>query len=318
MCAIMMLLNLSNAFAFCADGMAKPNFTEGEVVEVIYAQAPLFSLDPRIGQKGSLINLFHSSIVLAQGADERRRYWTLEFGFTASSPLSIMAPEFVTNESAPGGMSMVWHNDAKYCLTYGLLHGRTHWTTHLDVVMSVSVEDVMQAFSDFVAPLNRTKPGEKPQYHNFKVAHAGFFGSIKKTFIEDLTCNHGALWFIHYLNGAVLGNTVPPDFKFKGTVAVVNAWGVKRVDPTDTDMKHVLDYYMKLSEVISSEKSLLQKFVDLVELAVERKYAYDPNTGEYFELIGNFFPWLNFQYDALTLKGPPWLEKSTSAEALIV
>jgi hypothetical protein len=314
----LVLLRISTAAAFCSDGMAKPNFTKGEVVEVIYAQAPLFSLDPRIGQHLGLINLFHSSIVLAQGADSNRRYWTLEFGSTAPSPLAIMAPEVIANKSAPGGASMLWHNDAKYCLTYGLLHGTRHWTTHLDVVMSVSVEDVTRAFDDFVAPLNRSKPGEKPQYHTFKVAHAGFFGGIKHTFVEDMTCNHGALWFIHYLNGAVLGNLVPPDFKFKGTVAVVNAWGVKRVHSSDPQWEHVLKYYGKLSEVVSSKKSLLQKFVDLIELAVERRYVYDPNSGEYFELIGNFFPWVSFQYDALTLTGPPWLEISNTTRSILV
>merc|ERR1712046_125722 len=115
-----------------------------------------------------------------------------------------------------------------------------------------------------------------------------------------------------------MGNTVPPDFQFKGTVAVVNAWGVKQVKSTDPQWKHVLNYYRKLSEVVSSSKSLLHKLVDLMELSVERRYAYDPNTGEYFKLIGNFFPWVVFQYDTLTLRGPPWLDVYTPARTLLV
>jgi hypothetical protein len=304
--SLLLLAVLADA-TFCPDGMSKPNFTKGEIVEVLYAQAPLFSLDPKIGQHLSLINLFHSSVVLAQGVDTDRQYWTLEFGFMNPSPLAVMVPQLVANESTPGGTSLVWRNDAKYCLTYGLLHGRHHWTTHLDIVMSTSAEDVTRVFDDFVIPLNNSKPGNRPQYHNFKVAHAGFFGKIEKTFIEDLTCNHGALWFIHYLS--TLGNPIPPDFQFKGTVALVNAWGVKQVDTTSPwQWKNVVNYYRKLSEVVSSNKSHVRKLLDVVELVVERRYAYDPNSRNYYELIGNFFPWVVFQYDSLTLTGPPWIE----------
>lgn len=310
-----LLLALSyadSAGAFCPDGMSSPDFNPAHAVEVIIAQAPLFSTNPAVGQKLKMINLFHTSLVFAQGSGFSRKYWTMEFGFTRDSDFEVMAPQVVANSSAVDGTSLVWDQDSKYCLTPGLLHGREHWTEKLEVVTTVSADQVASAFEHFVKPLNSTQHGDRPQYHNFRVAKTGFWnGGIEHTFIKDLTCNHGVQWFMHHIVTA-LGANLSPTFELKGTIAVVSVNNVTLVDTTNAmEWRRVVSFYRRWGELINSNKSKERKLLDLALLTFERKYAYDPNRGLYYELIGNYAPFMHFEYATFPLAGPPFaLEKT--------
>lgn len=315
---LLALSYVDSAGAFCPDGMSLPDFNTAHAVEVIVAQAPLFSLNPAVGQKLSMINLFHTSLVFAQGSGFSRKYWTMEFGFTKDSDFEVMAPQVVPNSSAVDGTSLVWDQDSKYCLTPGLLHGRKHWTTKLEVVTTISVDQVVSAFDNFVKPLNSTQHGDKPQYHNFRVAKAGFWdGDITNTFIKDLTCNHGVQWFIHHIVTA-LGANIPPNFKLKGTIAVVSVNNVTLVDTTNArEWRRVVNFYRRFRELINSNKSKERKILDLALLAFERKYAYDPNAGLYYELIGNYAPFMRFEYATFPLTGPPFSLEETQLKGAV-
>jgi len=298
------------SYPFCTDGISKADLAENEAVEVIFAQAPLFSTNPSIGQKGKYLNLYHTCIVLAQGAGSSRRYWTLEFDFTGGDVLKSIIPQFHLNLSAPGGVSMVWHNDARYCLTEGIKWGEQHWTKNFQILFDVTAAQVQQTFTDLVSVVNTTAVDTKPEYQLWRVAKKSPDSSM---LVQDMTCADGALWFLHHLK-TVHKAIFPPTFEFRGTATILNADHVKKVDMSDWKAVDKMALYFKImADLVGANKSMAHRLIDVLLLVHEsKKYVYDSNMQVYYELSGNNLPWIWFEYAQYGLLGPPWLQPNST------
>lgn len=292
-------------YPFCSDGVSKADFADNEAVEVIFAQAPLFSSNPKFGDKGKYLNLFHTTIILSQGAGATRRYWTLEFDYMKPNVLHSLAPyDFNLNLSAPGGVTMVWDNDIRYCLNEGIKWGRKHWSKSFEVIFTVTSEQAKEAMSNFVGKMNTTTSGNKPQYQVWRVATRW---PEQKMLLQDTTCADGANWFLHHFM-KVHKAIPPPGFEFKGTVTYLNAESIRPVDMNDwIQVDKMVLWYKVMADMIAPHHSILRRGIDaLALLNQEIKYVYDANTEVYYEVLGNKFPWFSYQYAHYPIQGPWW------------
>merc|ERR1719261_2261731 len=94
-----MVVAFAQRYDFCLDGKSDvPAEWDGAVnpsIEVIYAQAPLFSTNPKIGQAGKYLNLYHTAIALRQTntvSNAEQKYWTLEFDVQSGSIVDATLP----------------------------------------------------------------------------------------------------------------------------------------------------------------------------------------------------------------------------------
>jgi hypothetical protein len=274
-------------------------------VDVIYAQAPLFSTNPKIGKKLEYLNLYHSSLLFAQGNGSSRQYWTLEFDFTGGNLLKGVVPEIVDNGSSS---VLKWDTAARYCLTPKLLWGRHHWSKRFEVLMSLTPDQVMRAFDEFLFPLNSTQSLERPQYQLWRVAKVGILGQVKEVLVNDVTCQDGAVWFLNHLTTV---SKVKPfiNFRLKATATLVYASRIVPVNTRDPmQWKRVVEFYKTFSNMLQGNTSIFHKLVDVAEIIFDRKYIYDSNAGVYYEIHGNHVPWIQFGYPEFPLRSPPWLE----------
>lgn len=294
-------------YPFCTTGISKANFSENEPVEVIFAQAPLFSTNPSIGDKGKYFNLYHTCIVLAQGAGSSRRYWTLEFDFAGGSILQSIVPQFQST-----GFPMVWHNNARYCLTEGVLWGEEHWSKSFRILFAVTPAQIQQTFTDFVGSVNTSTPDTKPQYQLWRVAKKW---PDSEMLVQDSTCSDGVLWFLHDLT-SVHNVMLPPDFEFRATVVRLNAERVVAIDKNDKQkVDNMVVFFKIMSDLISANKSIAHRLLDVLELGLGgRKYVYDTNSEVYYELSGNRLPWISFEYASYSIMGPPWRLPTTTPD----
>jgi hypothetical protein len=296
-------------YPFCTEGISpsQANFSD-EPVEVIFAQAPLFSNNLKIGQKGKYLNLYHSCLVLAQGAGASRRYWTLEFDYTGGNLLQSLTPEFKSNPET--GLPMVWHNDARYCLTEGVLWGEKHWSKTFRILFAVTPAQMRQAFTDFIGTVNSTVPDTKPQYQLWRVAKRW---PDTEMLVQDTTCADGAVWFLNHFT-STQNVMLPQDFEFRATVVKINADHVTAIDTSDkSQVDNMVAYYKLAADVINSNATMEERLFDVLELALGgRKYVYDSNSKVYYELKGNKFPWVSFVYAQYSIMGPPWMQPNTS------
>jgi len=305
-------------YKFCKNGVPKANFVDSEPVEVIYAQAPLFSTNKAIGQKGKYLNLFHTCIVLAQGAGDSRKYWTLEFDFTGGSVLSSIVPKMHFNPFKKGDVTFTWNNDARYCLSEGVLWGEKHWTERFDVVFTITAAQARETFDVFVASANHTaaSPAGSAQYQLWRVAKKW---PEREMLVQDITCTDGAVWFLHHIvtqHKAI----APPDFELKGTATILNAESVKLVDMKNGSAVDKMALYFKaMSDLISANKSIERRLLDVMYLVHdEKKYVYDSNMKRYYELSGNKVPFIWFEHANYELVGLPWGKSSETSSTMIV
>jgi hypothetical protein len=286
------------------DGIASPDFSNASQVDVIFAQAPLFSANPKIGDKLGLLNLYHTSLVFAQGEGPSRRYWTLEFDFIGGNLVKGLVPDIIVNQSS-GMESLHWRNDARYCLTDGLLWGQKHWSKRFDVLMSISPNEAKGAFHEFMMASNTTS-----KYQLWRVAQTNFRGEIEATFVKDTTCADGAVWFVHYLFSQFARAVPSKPVDLRATVVVVEATHVEAVNTNDLDAwRNVVGFYKQLVDLTSGNKSTMHKLEELAEVFFERKFVYDSNVGVYYEIHGNWLPWMRWEYASFPLTGPPWVAK---------
>jgi hypothetical protein len=303
-----LLLHLAAAqdYPFCLDGIAIPEFSSNEKVDIIYAQAPLFSTNKKIGNKFALLNLFHSSLVFAQGKGSERQYWTLEFDFTGGNLLRGIVPNIVEHNGSPYTASLHWEsNNARYCLTTGLLWGEEHWSKRFEVLMSVHPDQLRHTFTDFLTPLNSTSDDIRPQYQLWRVTRFGLLGGPREILVRDVTCQDGAVWFLHHLTSA-LKVTNEVDWKLRATAVYIHARRVVPVDVSNPEeWKRVVNFYKKLGHMLG-KNTIFSRLLDVAEIIFRRKYVYDTNSGIYYEVLGNYLPWMTFGYPEYPIEGPPW------------
>jgi len=319
---ILLLLICSTAraqiYSFCKDGISETNFGDNEPIDVIVAVSALFSTNPKLGRVTGLFGMYHGSLIFGQGTGESRRYWTLEFDNTATNFVSGIVPDIVSNSTSPGGASLNWHNDARYCLEEGVKWGIKHWGKRFDVVASITVDQARKAFTHFVSVVNTTSHGMRPQYELFRVVDTDFFGASKNTLVKEITCFDGVAWFLHYLKSA-LGVALPADFVLEGTVVSLKAHSLKRVNTDDpTEMTEMLRYWRILADVTSEDQSPLGKALDMVKYVSSDKYVYDNGAGVYYRLSGSSSWFPSVHYMEIPLVTPPSMRASESASLAIV
>jgi len=283
--------------AVACQGIAAPELGDdgGEAsVDVILAQAPLFSSDKSIGKKLGLLDLFHSAIVFRQGgANSSSRYWTLEFD-AIGNVVSAECP-------AIAGSTLTWNNDARYCLTEGVYWGEKHWSKTYEVVMRITSAQARSLFKDFVQPLNGTSSRGIPFYQLWHVVQGGSLESV----VQDISCGDGAMWVLNYIVNT-LGVPARDGFVYRYTRIFVRADNVTLVNSSDpAEWKQVVAYYQWVASLGSRANSIGQKFVALLH-AVPIRYVFDRNAGVYYRLLRHRYPFLQPRFDAAPLAGPPW------------
>jgi len=302
LCLQLLSVQGQNAAHWCATGIKQPHFAHDEghppSIDIILAQSPLFANSPTFGRKLGLLNLFHTALVLTQQVPGTSvvRNWTVEFDPT-TNVLGAVLPKAITNTG------MVWDNDARFCVTDGVLWGEGHWSKSYKVVMRVSAAQARRVFKEFVLPLNTTAHNNKPTYQLWKVESND---KPEKTLIKDITCGDGALWILHWLATAA-GAQAHADFEFRSTTITFHADRVEKVNIHNaTEWAGVVQQFQDMVTLAGKGTSIPERLDEAWKAFAPVKYVYDSNSGTYFHVIGNRFPFFQVGYELIPLQGPPW------------
>uniref|UniRef100_A0A6T8RUI0 Uncharacterized protein n=1 Tax=Noctiluca scintillans TaxID=2966 RepID=A0A6T8RUI0_NOCSC len=256
---------------------------------VTFAQAPLLSIVPMIGQKLELLGLYHTALVFHQEAyeDYAEQYWTLEFdlGGAGGFPNGILP---MLHESVYGSR-FEWDHPARWFFRQGLLYNRSHWTKNFDVVATMTPAHFQSLFDDLVMPMNSTDHTQFPQYSLYRV-QTHF---TKEVLVNDVTCGEGILWALHYINHTL---SVPvKERPYPVTRVVLHARGVREVNMSEIhEVEKVQDHYRtQIREV--RDREYLPFLIKLLGLE-SFPYVYDSNRHTYFELYGTYPPFVRLEY----------------------
>jgi len=271
-------------------------------VDIVVAQAPLFSSNPGIGQKLKWFNMYHTAVILQQDGrviGGANRTLTIEFDSVTN----------VAGAALPGnitGDELIWSNDARFCITRGVLWGPEHWTKTFDAVARVTAHQAQRLLSDFVWHLNHTEHGAKPSYQLWKVV-SGISGQ-EQTLVPDITCGQGVAWVLNYAT-TKLGATLRTGFELRYTTTVLNVGHIEPVNVSDvSEWRSLVEFYKLQKQVTQSGTSTWQKILDLFRV-LPAKYVYDSNAKVYYKLFDCAFPWVEVQYDVTPIEAPPWLPR---------
>lgn len=293
---------LEQPAGWCHDGISVPDLLDDggmPSVEVIVVQAPLFSTNPKIGQKLRWVGLFHTALVFVQSVNGNAKNWTLEFA-AVTNVLGSTLPQLDEENR-----TLHWDNAARYCATEGILWGREHWTQMFEPVMRLTAAQVSQLFQGFVLPLNNTQRSAKPRYQLWEVVSRD--PTAHQPLVQDITCGDGTSWVLHHAT-TVLGAQLRSDFQLHYTSIVVPAEAVEPANVSDPEeWQKVFDYFREMVQVVRGKEAALARLFDVLWM-LPVKYIYDSNAASYFRVIGNSFPWLEVRNRPLPLHGPPWLE----------
>lgn len=245
----------ADAAPWCSTGMSQPDFAEDSdqpSIDVILVQAPLFSSDPKIGQKLRWFGMFHTALVLSQqlpGVPPQN--WTLELA-AVTNVIASTLPRIVDED-------LIWDNDARYCVTPGILWGREHWTQSYEVVTRLTARQGRKVFADFVLPLNASGHKRRPLYQLWRVASRS---DPKTDFIKDLTCGDGVSWFLKHAQ--LLGAPLPSDFTFKSTKVDILADRIKPVNRSSPDeWSQVVDYFRGMQQEVQPNQTFVERLETL-------------------------------------------------------
>jgi len=244
-------------------------FDAGDV-EVIYAQAPLFSANDQVGGDLGALGLYHTALIFRQG-DE---HFTLEFDLTSTNAQgSSLWTGFLPIRQ---NEDLFWQNDAKWCLNEGILWGRDHWNTTFDVIATVTQKQFGSLFDDLVVPLNETTL----KYNAFRVGSA----TGGEDFVDDVTCANGMIWIRDFLEKSGVQLT-EPSVGWQVSRVVLNATSVTPMNMDDElDRVTVARFYDDLEKISTTFVGIIQALVT----GLNFKYVYDPVKEIYYELNGTF------------------------------
>jgi hypothetical protein len=288
---------------FCSNGIPFPAFRDDRAtgvpsIEVIVAQAPLSSATPSIGQKLKYINAFHTALVFAQHINGTAQYWTLEFESRDPTMIKAFMPRIDSNK-------LLWDASAYYCLSEGILLGREHWAHLFDSVLRMTAAQANQTFGDFIQHVNSSDIGSGPQYQLWNVANTrGWWRNVPtRSLIKDINCGDGVVWVLHYI-ATTLGIFPRTGFVMRHTTAVVPATAVEPADTNDRKVWADIIAYYTLLVGLKSDRSIFQKLIDIWRYLPVR-YIYDTNSGTYYRVHGNKFPYMHTKLVERQLEGPP-------------
>jgi len=280
---------------WCNTGIAVPDFEDdggAPSVDVFVVQSPLFSTNPTIGQKLGWFDLYHTGIVLRQqlpGASPRN--WTVEFD-SVTNVLGAVLPQI-------DNATLSWNNDARYCVTTGVLWGEAHWSKMFDKAMQLTSRQAQRIFSDFIPSVNNTAHNNRPLYQLWRAEDRE-----DKLLVKDITCGDGVNWFLHFAN-LQLGVPVLEGFELKFTSIVFHADRLTSIDVGGEEWPNVVKYFQGMVDALEAKESKFGRLLDFLHL-VPVHYVYDGNAKAYFKVVGNHFPWMSARYRTASLEGPPW------------
>lgn len=279
---------------WCKDGIKVPSFSEddGNVsVKFRVAQAPLFSTNPHIGTKLRWLNLYHTALVVVQHLPGLApKNWTIEFD-SVTNVLGAVLPSI-------NGSTLSWNNDARYCVTEGILWGEAHWSQMLDTVLRLNASSARRIFTDFIPAVNDTAHQSKPLYQLWRVETRGVETS---PLVKDITCGDGVNWILDFSSRVLL---TPPLFELKYTSIVVYADRISKIPVNGKDWPDLIQYFQGMSEVTGGKEAVWHRLLEFLHL-MPVHYVYDSNAKAYYKVEGNHFPWLESKYHAVPLEGPP-------------
>jgi len=203
-------------------------------------------------------------------------HWTLEFDVTAQNkPGHMMADGFLPRID---GLDLTWDNDARWCLTEGLLHGRDHWVTKFDSFATISRDQFLKIMNEFVPSVNGTNDGRAIGYNLFHVVSAS-----GQEIVADVTCSNGALWVRDYI--ASLGVPIPADFGFKATRTEVVVSASTEITRSDVvEWEQMVDFYKQLVGLLNDSKLDIYGKISAVKDIFPLQFVYDSNRGVYLKL----------------------------------
>lgn len=264
------------------NGTAEPDLDDDTNMTIIYAQAPLLSTNPKVGQNLKFLHFFHTALILNQG----HRYWTLEFDAAANLPGAISP----TIE----GDKLIWDLAARWCLWEGIYHNHSHWTTRFDTVASITPSQFRSLMTDFVAPLNSTNGSAFPQYNLWRVESRS---KPTETLVQDITCGNGVTWAINYLRDEHKVAFAP--VLLQVTRISINAEAIRHVNTSvPNEWSKVMEYYSAFVKECSGKTSLLEHILLFFQVTPFR-YVYDANTQSYVEILGNRIPYFRADYEEI-------------------
>jgi len=326
--AVIILASISMTIAddpFCYNGVSWPpqNMTDlpSADVDVIVAQAPLFSNVQLIGDKLGWWGMFHTALVFRQTSNGTTRFWTLEFD-AAHNVVDAVLPMIVngTNGSQP---QLVWRSDARYCLTEDSkpLLGRWHWTKTYKVAAVVNKQQLHRTFQDVVWRFNGTEPGTGPQYQLW-----GYVPEVADMQIKDVMCADGVAWVLHYLASNVAVEALAGLHDYRGTTLQSRAYSLEIVNMSDAnESAAVVAYYELQIELVrgnsagGGKASWLTRILDVFAV-VPMQFVHDANTKTYYRVIGQHFPYFravfpfyNGLFVNMPFESPPFPPSNVSA-----
>ena len=277
---------------WCNTGIKVPDFSDdggNASVDFLVVQAPLFSTNPRIGTKLRWLNLYHTALVVKQDLPGvASKNWTIEFD-SVTNVLGAVLPSI-------NGSTLSWNNDARFCITQGILWGEAHWSKMFDSVLRLNASSARKIFTDFIPSVNDTAHLSKPLYQLWRV-----ISHSSETLVKDITCGDGVNWILDYASRELHAT---PAFELKYTSIVIRAERISSVRVNGADWPAVVKYFEGMSNVTEGKQSALRRVLELLSL-MPVHYIYDSNQQAYFKVEGNHFPWLEAEYHAVPLEGPP-------------
>jgi len=305
-CAVLALfLSLASCDAFCGEGVSWfPQLADRDAeFDVIVAQAPLFSTNKWIGKKMSLFGMYHTALIFAQKSTlGYSSHWTLEFD-AVDGVFDAVLPQIVDG-------NITWKNDARFCLTQGLLWGRLHWTKTYSVAATLSLKQVDAIFTDVVLPYNGTGPGTLPHYQLWRMQPA-----IADYYVRDTTCADGVAWILHYIATHLNVKPGPGLLHFRSSSVVPRSYKLRPINASETEIwASMVKYYERQIELVrgvsvdGEHASALTRLVDAFS-EVPMKYVYDAGTAKYYEIfVGRLliFPFFRFTFNDKSMASPPF------------
>jgi len=263
-------------------------------MEVYWAQAPLFSSNPNIGDLLGKFNLYHTAIVFEQ---DNETAWSLEFDITAQNkPHSKFTAGFLPDIV---GDALIWDNDAKWCLTEGVLLTRDHWQKQYEKIADIEAETFRKLVDEFVPSLNGTNhknsTGKALAYNMYQVHNP-----LGKAISQDVTCANGAMWIREFLvNEGV--NVTDIDWRVTRTF-------IGTIEPTEVVWEDELEWTMMLryfrgqAELINGNATVAEKIL-MLNATLPMRYWFDPVLQKYWKLGGVDF---GFDMPIISYTNPPF------------
>jgi len=198
---------------------------------------------------------------------------------------------------------LTWNNDARFCLTEGLLNGREHWTTHFDTVALITGAQARDALEQAVYRFNGTDAGTKPLYVLWDIKPS----KAASPTIRDVTCADGADWFLHHIQSE-LKVPLRPWFKFKVTKMKVHCDELVPVDVSNhLEWITMVRYFKHQTELVKGGVNILERFLALLA-TFPCKYVYDANEDVYYKIHGNHFPYFDIEHEEMPLTTSPFAD----------